>query len=306
MPSRRAGARSGWSAPPPPRTPSRPLASPRRAPRRTRRATPRASRAAWRPGRRGRRGGTSAGCACGADAACQHMLLGCLGSLEHGAPADARVCPHAVVVVRRHAPRAPAATGADERHTRALLRRARHCAQLAARRVGWRVHRRRVRTERRLGAARRRVAAARRRAARRDAAARQPLLPRRHLEPGALPPAEEAQPPQVRPRPRHATPLTVARRQARDPLPRACESQGPHCPVGTQRADRPAQRGAPRPRRARAPRRTRPSYPPRTPRTPLHPSLRSTSERCATASAHAIGWRTVIAAGPMRRRRSWA
>ena len=59
-------------------------------------------------------------------------------------------------------------------------------------------------------------------------------------------------------------------------------------------------------RRPRPARRTPLSYPPRTPRTPLHPSLRSTSERCATASAHAIGWRTVIAAGPMRRRRSWA
>ena len=50
---------------------------------------------------------------------------------------------------------------------------------------------------------------------------------------------------------------------------------------------------------AHCPRRTRPSqhFPP----TPLH----STSKRYATASARAGGWRTGVADGATRRRRSW-
>ena len=44
-----------------------------------------------------------------------------------------------------------------------------------------------------------------------------------------------------------------------------------------------------------------PHAPSHLPRAPLH----STSERCATASARAIGWRTGSAGGATRRRRSW-
>ena len=45
---------------------------------------------------------------------------------------------------------------------------------------------------------------------------------------------------------------------------------------------------------------------PPTPHAPLPPPLhRSTTKRCATALARAIGWRTGSAGGATRRRRSW-